>query len=167
MTQAKFTKSEFTQLDDLAIEELLELAKRSERGRARLCLHRNHKDALQEMIIALSRNSYIPPHRQLDKQKSYISLEGEIAVYFFNDRGEISEKIRMSPRHQTGKTVIRFRADRWHTVTSISATSLYMEMIPGPYLPEKTYYADWAPIETDYERASEYLSFLNAVDEKS
>ena len=165
MTQVIFSESNFTRLDDDAIEELLELAKRSPRGRARFCLHRNHDDALQEMIIALSKNAYIPPHRQLDKHKSYISLEGEIAVYFFDDHGTVREKLRMSPRNQSGQTVIRFPADQWHTVTSLTPASLYMELIPGPYVPEKTYYADWAPAEAEHERASEYLSSLQSIED--
>jgi len=164
MTQAIFPKSETSQIDDLAFKELINLANQSPRGRARLCLHHDHDDTLQEMIIALSRNAYIPPHRQLDKQKSYISLEGKIGVYFFDDDGNLSEKLNLSPRHQSGLTVIRFPANRWHTVTSISPISLYMEMISGPYLPEKTYYADWAPPEAATEQASKYLTYLQNLE---
>ena len=43
----------------------------SSRGRSRICAHRDSSDSLHEMLIVLSRASYIRPHKHFGKSESF------------------------------------------------------------------------------------------------
>ena len=151
MSQAIFTDSDTPSVGEDRLAELRDIARDSSRGRARFCLHRNHEDPLQEMVIALHRTAYIPPHRQFGRAKSYLCLEGDLVVCFFDDAGSLVERIRLSARGADEPVIIRFPARRWHTVAALTEIAIYIEVVPGPYVLEETDFADWAPSETDAE----------------
>ena len=84
-----------TPLATIGTEEISSLkhaAVIAERKRARICLHDNHEDPVQQMLIALRRESYVQPLRQNGKRKSYCVVEGAIVLAFFDDLGELIEK---------------------------------------------------------------------------
>ena len=55
---------------------------KSKLRKARFCLHKDHNDKVQEMVIGICNGVYVPPHRQKDKNKSYHILEGVLRVVF-------------------------------------------------------------------------------------
>ena len=95
MNSTILTDSNYTIVDQKVIEKLKILASQSNLKRSRLCLHQNHSDKVQEMVITVSRVSYIPPHRQLNKKKSYNIIEGRMMIFFFDKSGNILQKIEM------------------------------------------------------------------------
>ena len=66
--------------------------------RARICLHKNEKDKLHEMIIILSKETYIRPHKHLDKAESLHVIDGVADVIFFNSNGKVTKKVRLSKK---------------------------------------------------------------------
>ena len=161
MSQAIFSDTDAPSVDDDTLAELRDIARNSPRGRARFCLHQNHEDPLQEMVIALHRSGYIPPHRQIGRAKSYLCLEGKLFVCFFDDAGSLVERLQLSAQGDNGPSIVRFPANRWHTVTALTEIAIYVEVVPGPYVPEETKFADWAPSETDAD-AAKFLESLQA-----
>ncbi|MEM6750374.1 MAG: WbuC family cupin fold metalloprotein [Planctomycetota bacterium] len=113
-------------------------------GRARICLHRGHGDAVHEMVIAVRPSGFVLPHRQAGVDKSYLVLRGEFGLVFFDDDGVVTDAVRLTPGD---RPIARFDAGLWHVGLASSAGALYVETIPGPFHPERTEWADWAPRE--------------------
>ena len=152
-----FSETDEPRIDDSSLSELEALAIASARGRARFCLHQDHEDTLQQMVIALRANAYIQPHRQLDKIKSYVVLRGEIKVGFFGEDGRIEEAISMASEGHDVPSIIRFPTEKWHTVAGVTEMAVYLEIVSGPYNPAKTEMAAWAPTENQTDTAQEFL----------
>lgn len=140
-----------------AVEKRVDLASRqklirdswiSEQKRSRICLHHNHSDFRQEMIIRIEKQSYIAPHRQLGKTKTYVQLEGEMYLVFFDGKGKYLESDLLKAWGE-GTSIVRFDASIWHTVLPLNNESVYIETIEGPYNSKDTDYAAWAPTEDD------------------
>ena len=53
-------------IDRKKLEELKILAQNDPNKRARICLHKDDGEMIQEMIIAFCKDSYIRPHRHID-----------------------------------------------------------------------------------------------------
>lgn len=131
------------------LERLKQEAVKALLKRSRINLHSGESDPIQEMIIAVHKDSYLRPHRQRNKRKSYNILEGEMFVAFFDDNGNLTDKVRMSQTGIQGDIYLRFDAGIWHTILPLSEIVVFTEVIPGPYLPDNTEYADWAPGQED------------------
>lgn len=131
------------------IRMLKKMAADSSRRRVRICAHPENGDPLHEMIIVLMADSYIPPHRHLDKSESFHIIEGEQDVIIFTDDGEISQVIPMgSP--ETGKAFYyRLSSAKYHTVLARTGTVIFHETTNGPFDADDTDYAPWAPAEGD------------------
>ena len=61
-------------------------------------MHKDIKDNLHEMIIILSKETYIRPHKHLNKAESLHVIEGSADVIFFNDYGKIINCVRLSKK---------------------------------------------------------------------
>jgi cupin fold WbuC family metalloprotein len=149
VSRSDLAPSSLRLIDDATLEALRAKACASARRRARICLHESHDDAVQQMVIALCEDSYIPPHRQKPNGKSYVLLEGSLTVAFFDEAGQLAERIRMSPDPRHGPSIVRFPADRWHTAVSADSLAIYLELAAGPYNARDTEFAGWAPIAGD------------------
>lgn len=139
------------------LETLADAARCSPRRRARFILHSDHADAVQEMVIAITASTYIMPHRQADRTKSYLLLSGRMGVVLFDQSGQISNSIRMG----TGPddpVCFRFDAGQWHSVVSDSESSIYVEIAQGPF--EGSHWADWAPKSENSPEGLAYLDFM-------
>lgn len=145
-------KQEFEeiQIGSREIADLKTAASNAPLRRARHCLHSGHEDQVQEMVIAICKDCYIAPHRQLGKTKSYVLLEGRMDLVFFEDDGTPNRRIALeSPAGDKDCSALRFNSSHWHTVICLSSHAVYIESIAGPYRPENTDWADWAPQADD------------------
>lgn len=167
MTETIIADSTIPQIEGSMVHDLRLAALASQRGRARLCLHRDHDETVQQMLIAISDAAYIQPHRQQQNAKSYVLLDGSMAVAFFDERGRLVERLNMSPFGGSSTSIIRFQANQWHTVASLTEMSIYLEIAAGPYVPKRTEFADWAPRETDTFAAADFLMQLRQEPEIS
>jgi len=139
---------------------LCERSLRSERGRARLCAHRTIADPIHEMVISLARGTYVRPHRHVGKSESFHTIEGELDVILFDDKGGVREVVRMGP-YRSGKTFFyRLIEPYFHTVMVRSKVAVIHETTNGPFDPAETEYAAWAPVEGD-PSVSSYLDQLS------
>lgn len=131
------------------LESLKIAAKNSTLRRSRLCLHRNTSDQVQEMVIAFCKDSYVRPHRHINKSESFHVIEGELLVVFFDNSGSIMRRIEMGPIG-TGKTFLyRLNADLWHTVVPLSDYVILHETTNGPFIKSEGDYATWSPMDND------------------
>lgn len=130
------------EVDAQRLDALLEESRQDPRGRVRICLHRDEQDLLHEMVIALADHGYLRPHRQVGRQKSYLILKGALRVLFFNEAGEVLRRLELDAET---RPIARFDSGIWHTMTSMSEGTVYLETILGPFDKTGTDWADWAP----------------------
>lgn len=137
------------QVNHVQLEDLKARAARSPRNRARLCAHKDSQDRLHEMLIVLSKDVYIRPHRHINKSESFHVIQGTAVVIFFDDNGGIQEVIHIGDA-QSGKPFY-FRNDdsRYHTQIITSDFLVFHEITNGPFNRADTVFAPWSPEEND------------------
>lgn len=143
-----------------AVAFLRERLAEADRRRVRLCAHAGAEAPLQEMLILVAQESYIRPHRHLDKAESLLVLEGAADAVFFEEDGAVRDVLPLGP-HGSGRTFYyRIGSPVWHTLLVRTPELLFHEATLGPFRRERTEYAPWAPAEEDAAGAVGYRSAL-------
>jgi len=114
--------------------------------RARICLHKGADEPIHEMLIVLARGVYIRPHRHLNKTESFHLLEGRATVVFFDDKGDVTQSHELA-RSAGSSFIYRIDQPVFHTQIVHSKYLVFYEVTRGPWLPNDTEYASWAPEE--------------------
>lgn len=158
MSTTFFASEEIIEVDQEQLDQLKQAAMQAPLKRARLCLHHDHSDKVQEMVIAVCQDSYICPHRQMNKSKSYQMIYGDLVVAFFDNLGRTIRKVKMGVPGSGNTFICRFPSSQWHTVVSLSDIVIYVETIAGPYVREETEFATWGPDETDADGIRAFMA---------
>ena len=140
-------------------EEISFLKKRasaSPRKRARICAHRDNGDSLHEMLIAISCDSYIHPHKHLGKSESFHIIEGEVNIAIFDDMGDIREVVEMGPPGSGRCFFYRISEPLFHTLNIRSDVLVVHETTNGPFDKTQSVLAPFAPQESDAEASRKY-----------
>lgn len=161
--------------DDLFNPELtkiaLDLAEKNPRQRAIIRIHENLSDENHLMINAILGESYVPPHKHNEKEKTefFRIIKGKAYVVFFDDEGTIENKIQMNDTPD-GRKVVVVRSGKWHTVIPMSEETVMLEAKrqPAGGYSSKTdkEMAPWAPDQKDFKAGNEYLMNLVSVIDK-
>ena len=130
-------------IDRKKLEELKILAQKDPNKRARICLHKDDGEMVQEMIIAFCKDSYIRPHRHTDKSESYHIIEGRIEIIFYNDSGIEIDKVVLSDKIDEHPFLFRISNSAWHTVVPKSDFVIIHEVTKGPFNKNSSEFADW------------------------
>ena len=132
------------------VERLREMARRSPKRHARLCLHHDHQDTVQEMVIVMHRDSYLQPHRHpAGYSESYHVIDGAMRVAFFAPDGRLTRTIRLSSRGD-GPFLYRLGDETFHFVMPLDEWVVYHEALSGPYQRDRMVEdAAFAPSATD------------------
>lgn len=134
----------------------------SPRKRARICAHRSNNDALHEMIIALAASSYIRPHRHIEKAESFHIVEGEVDVAVFDEAGKVVDVIELGGPGSGRRFYYRLSHSAFHTLLIRSEYLVVHEVTSGPFAPERTLAAEFAPDEKQHDAAREYMKRVAA-----
>ena len=130
----------------------------SYRKRARICTHRSNDDALHEMLIAISADSYIHPHKHTRKVESFHIVEGLVDVVVFDDLGVVVDVVELGDV-STGKNFYYRLSDSvFHTLLIHSDFLIVHEVTNGPFVPNETILAPFAPPESRYDEALAYIA---------
>lgn len=135
-------------------------AAESPRRRARICAHLDPADGLHEMLIALSRGGYVRPHRHVGREESFHAVDGEADVVIFDDTGCVEHVVHMGTGEEDTR-IYRLNVPRFHTVLVRTPCFIVHEVTRGPFDPDGTVFAHWAPPEGDLAGIA---SFLAKVD---
>jgi len=144
-----FCKDEITEILPERLNEIKQAAQEAPLGRARICLHHDNTDNIHEMIIAFCKDSYIRPHKHIDKSESFHVIEGELLVAFFDETGEVTHKIKMGPYGSSHTFVYRLSSSLWHMVIPLSEFVVIHETTAGPFMKEEVIFPEWAPEDSD------------------
>ena len=131
------------------MDRLAEQARENERRRMRLCAHRSSDDALHEMLIVHTPETYVRPHKHLAKSESFHVIEGEADVVLFDEEGRIVELISMGPYPSGACFYYRLADPYYHGLVIHSELFLFHETTNGPFDRRDTLFAPWSPPEND------------------
>ncbi len=136
---------------------LKQQAELSSRGRARICAHRSNHDRVHEMLIAISADSYIHPHKHPNKVESFHVIEGSVDVVVFEDDGAIADVVELGDTSSGRAFYYRLSDSLFHTLLIHSDYLVVHEVTGGPFAPEDTVLATFAPPEARRAEARAYL----------
>jgi cupin fold WbuC family metalloprotein len=138
------------------IDTLKASVKASAKKRARINAHPNGEDALHEMIIAIDRTSYIRPHKHPGKSEAFHIVEGEVDIVIFKDDGVIDRIVPLGAPGSGRSFYYRMSKPFFHTLIIRSVVLIVHEITNGPFRPQETIFADFAPDESETGKAEAY-----------
>jgi cupin fold WbuC family metalloprotein len=143
------------------IVALIDAARTASAGRARLLLHRDRADAVQEMVIALPAHSCDHPHINDRSGKSFVALSGQFAVMHCSDDGSRIDPIVLSAGSWPGARLLHLRAPAWHTIIPLAGDTVFLETIAGPFTGNR--FAAWFPSETDSQARTAFVERFRQI----
>ncbi|MBZ0189847.1 MAG: WbuC family cupin fold metalloprotein [Candidatus Obscuribacterales bacterium] len=155
-----FIEDPIVNVDKESVHVLIDRIGQSKTGRVRLCAHSDLSEPIHEMLILLSRNTYVRPHKHEGKVESFHIVYGQADVVIFDENGNVTDLIKMGD-FGSGKTFFyRLSSPRFHTVLVRSELVLIHETTNGPFDKRDTIYAPWSPAE-DEEGGEQYKADLD------
>lgn len=163
MNAVLFADEDMLFVDSDLLQKLRDMAQAAPLKRARLCLHRQSSDPIQEMVIAFAGDSYVRPHRHHGKSESYHLLEGLVQVILFDDERRILRRVELGPPGSGRPSLFRMSNDVWHTVLVESDSVIMHETTNGPFVPNQSEFATWAPDGSDAAEAEALMDQLRTA----
>ena len=145
-------------IDNKLLDDTTEKAKQSLRLRMNYNLHEHLDDSVNRLLNAMEPGTYLRPHRHLDpdKDETFFILRGKVAVFIFDDDGNITQQLIMDPL--AGVYGAEIEAGVWHGLLVLEPGSVLFEVKQGPYVPVTPgNFAPWSPEPEDTELIEEFL----------
>lgn len=144
----------------LITDELLDAvtcqAKESPRLRMNYNFHATMNAPIHRLLNALEPGTYLPPHRHRDKEETYLILRGCLLVFFYDETGNVTEKVRLNPLE--GNYGLEIPSCTWHSIVALESGTVIFEIKKGPYLPlSPEDLSSWAPAPSDEEGAKAFM----------
>ena len=155
-----FAADAIVQIDASDIVELKQKAKQNPRKRIRICVHKDTKDHIHEMLIVHEKSCYVRPHKHANKTESFHIIEGKADIILFHEDGTIDQSISMGDIASGLKFFYRLPPDRYHTMLIKSEVLVFHEITNGPFRAHETSLASWSPEETDLDAVNKYIEML-------
>jgi cupin fold WbuC family metalloprotein len=147
-------------IDNNFLNTLSDEARQAPRKRKNYNFHSTLDDPINRMLNAVEPDTYAPPHKHEnpDKREVFIILRGSVVAFFFDDEGNITDKILLNK--EKGVYGVEVPPGKWHSVMSLESGSVLYEIKDGPYnVQNDKIIAPWAPIEGSND-VSKYMDFL-------
>jgi cupin fold WbuC family metalloprotein len=142
------------------IEFLKQKALSNPRKRCRLCTHKDVNDKIHEMIIVHTKDTYVRPHKHLNKAEAFHIIEGSADVVVFDEQGKITQVIAMGDYSSGRKFYYKLSNPYYHTLLIGSDVIVFKETTNGPFRKEETIFAPWSPEDTDQEGIKKFIRRL-------
>ena len=131
------------------VDQIIGEAKQSQRHMARLLMHFDHEDPVQEMLIAMGRDCAVMPNRSPGRSESLQVVKGELLLIVFDDNGNVLKRIEMGPYGSDKTFLYRLSSTPWHTMIPLSKIVVVHEVIEGPFSNSSDPMPDWVPQNSD------------------
>jgi len=148
-------------IDNQLLDKVAEEAKASPRRRMNYNFHEHTDDLLNRLINAIEPDSYVRPHRHLnpDKEEIFLVLRGKAAFFVFDEEGNITKKLILSPAE--GVYGAELEAGAWHSLLVLEEDTVIYEIKQGPYAPlPPENLATWSPPQENQEAVAQYMDWL-------
>ncbi len=120
-------------LDSKLFNELSEEAGKSPRLRMNRDMRNSAADQSQRMLNAIEPGTELSVHRHRNTSETCIVLRGSAEELFYDDNGNITERILMEP--ETDCCGVHIAAGRWHKIVSLEPGTVIFEAKDGAYEP--------------------------------
>lgn len=120
-------------LDSKLFNELSEEARKSTRLRMNRDMRTSAADQSQRMLNAIEPGTELPVHRHRNTSETCIVLRGSAEELFYDDNGNIMERIIMQPASDC--CGVNIEAGRWHKIVSLEPGTVIFEAKDGAYEP--------------------------------
>jgi len=142
------------------LDALKILAEKNTRKRVRVCAHKDVNDLVHEMLIVLNKDTYIRPHKHLEKNESFHIVDGVADVVIFDGEGNIADVIAMGDYASGKPFYYRLNAPLYHSLCIHSEFIILHEVTKGPFCKDEVSLAPWAPSEENEREIKEFLAKL-------
>lgn len=152
-------KTEF--FDDALFARVAAEARLSPRRRMNYNFHRSTDDAVNRLLNAMHRDSYLPVHRHLSpsRSESCVVLRGSVGVTIYDDAGGVVTRRRVSADGPCCGFDIE--AGVWHGLVVLEDDTVLFEVKQGPYVPiAPDNIAPWSPPAEDAGAVAEFIKEL-------
>ena len=149
-------------IDRAEIESLKARAAANPRQRARLCTHLSPDEAVHEMLIVHTCDTYVRPHKHLARVESFHVIDGHGRIVVFDEDGRVERVIPIGSYGTDRCFYYRLASASFHTVLIDSPVLVFHETTSGPFRPEETVFAPWAPADSEPEACAAWLGELRA-----
>ena len=127
------------------VDQIIGEAKQSQRHMARLLMHFDHEDPVQEMLIAMGRDCAVMPNRSVGRSESLQIVKGEMLLIIFDDNGNVVKRVEMRPAGSDKVFLYRLSSTPWHTMIPLSEIVVVHEALQGPFNNSSEPLPDWVP----------------------
>ena len=121
------------EITQAVLDRLTAEAKASPRLRMNLDLRNSSEDQSQRMLNAIEPGSPLPIHRHRKSSETVVCLRGHLREIFYNDKGEVTERIDLVPGSDC--VALNIPIGQWHTVEVLESGTVIMEVKDGAYEP--------------------------------
>lgn len=156
---ARFTNG-LAYISELDIASERSKASELETKRSRVCFHQTNDDMIHEMVITFHKDTYIRPHKHKSKNESYLVIDGEIDLIFFDEFGNVNDRVLMGDFHSGIFFYLKSISEEWHTVVVKSEFATILEITNGPFVANDCLFAEWAPETFDKQGIDNFLKSL-------
>lgn len=136
------------------LDSLTAQAEASPRARQHRNVHTDYADPCQRLFNAITRRSYLVPHRHglTPRDETMLAVRGRLALVVFDDTGKVIEVVRFGSQGGAGHgglaAGVLVPAGTWHTVLALDDDAILFETKAGPFDPTAPKEpAPWAPGE--------------------
>lgn len=148
--------------DESMIGFLKAAALRTPSRRAQLCAHPSPDAVQHDMLIVSRRETYVAPHRHFIKSKSMLVIEGLAEAIIFDESGGVTQRAPMGPASSGRVFFYRMPERTFHSLSIETEMLVFVESTKGPFCPEDSENASWAPVPTDIAAGRRYIQSLVA-----
>lgn len=120
-------------LDKALFDSVSSVAKASPRLRIAYDMRTTPADNSQRMLNAIEPGTELPIHRHRNSSESCIILRGSAEEIFYDDEGNITERVLMRPKSDC--VGLNIEKGRWHKIVSLEPTTVIFEAKDGAYEP--------------------------------
>lgn len=148
-------------VDRQLIDELKEILEQQPEKNIRLCLHEAPDALFHSMIILERQRKYYRPHKHYEKGECFHIIEGRMAVFAFDEKGNVIDSCCLDP---SGVFIYRVQVNMYHAVMPLTPIVIYHESKPGPFLDNSdSIFPSWAPDDGDEEKITIYNQQLHDI----
>ena len=147
-------------VDAEVIAFLKRAAAKSPLRRARFCAHLSPDAEQHDMLIVSHRDTYVTPHRHLNKSETFVLLEGAAEIILFDEHGAVEKTIKMGTPASGHPFFYRMPPRQFHSLSIDSELLVFLENTKGPFNLDDTEHASWAPDYKDAENGKAYIASI-------
>ncbi len=158
LSRAYFCLTDHASVSKEVVNDLKKISADLGHKSVRICLHPGVDSRLQDMVVLIPKSQYFAPHKHLDRSESYHLIEGEAALFMFDEAGAVLE---CTVLNSSGTFLYRTRGDQFHALVPLSDQLIYHEARQGPFVPSgDSIFPDWAPHRDNSDQGLLFLKKL-------